>query len=290
MPDWAEGSLAVGRAAAIVRALRGRWYGAYGVARCPAHEDREPSLSVREEGGRLLWHCHAGCTWDAVLAAFRQSGVWDGVSPVERHWSSARGSDRARLRSVLRVWQATTPGPGSLVQRYLAARRLALEPPPSLRFAPSLKHHPSGSAWPVMVAAVVDVAGQITAVHRTYLRSDGTGKAPVEPSKMMLGTVQGGAVRLADAIDHVAIAEGIETAAAVQIRTGMPTWAALSAGGIEAIQLPRRVRTIVIAADGDARGREAASKAAGRLSRQGRRVEVLCAPEGQDFADLAGVA
>lgn len=176
------------------------------------------------------------------------------------------------------------------MQRYLAVRRVTLEPPPSLRFAASLKHQPSNSAWPAMVAAVVDVAGQITAVHRTYLRPDGSGKAPVMPNKMMLGTVRGGAVRLADAIDHVAIAEGIETAAAVQIRTGIPAWAALSAGGVESIRIPRRVRTIVIAADGDARGREAASKAAHRLSRQGRRVEVLCAPEGQDFADLAGAA
>jgi hypothetical protein len=39
-------------------------------ARCPAHEDRRPSLSVREgEDGRALVWCHAGCTVDAVCAA-----------------------------------------------------------------------------------------------------------------------------------------------------------------------------------------------------------------------------
>lgn len=31
-------------------------------ARCPAHDDRSPSLSIREAtDGRVLVHCHAGC-------------------------------------------------------------------------------------------------------------------------------------------------------------------------------------------------------------------------------------
>ena len=35
----------------------GRW-----LAKCPAHEDRSPSLSVRElEGGTLLVKCFGGC-------------------------------------------------------------------------------------------------------------------------------------------------------------------------------------------------------------------------------------
>lgn len=31
------------------------------LARCPAHDDRSPSLSVRDVGDRLLVHCFAGC-------------------------------------------------------------------------------------------------------------------------------------------------------------------------------------------------------------------------------------
>lgn len=43
----------------------GRW-----MARCPAHDDSTPSLSIREVGdGRLLIHCHAGCDADRVMAA-----------------------------------------------------------------------------------------------------------------------------------------------------------------------------------------------------------------------------
>ena len=43
----------------------GRW-----MARCPAHEDRTPSLAMREaEEGRTLIHCHAGCLTEDVLTA-----------------------------------------------------------------------------------------------------------------------------------------------------------------------------------------------------------------------------
>lgn len=39
-------------------------------ARCPAHDDNGPSLSLREgDDGRVLVHCHAGCTPAAVVAA-----------------------------------------------------------------------------------------------------------------------------------------------------------------------------------------------------------------------------
>ena len=42
----------------------GRW-----IARCPAHEDRSPSLSIREIDDRVLVHCFAGCGVGDVLSA-----------------------------------------------------------------------------------------------------------------------------------------------------------------------------------------------------------------------------
>lgn len=39
-------------------------------ARCPAHDDRGPSLSIKEgEGSRVLVHCFAGCAFQDVVAA-----------------------------------------------------------------------------------------------------------------------------------------------------------------------------------------------------------------------------
>ena len=53
----------------IVQALEGRWNRDSGMCRCPAHEDSNPSLSVEQNNGRVLVHCHAGCPQDAVLDA-----------------------------------------------------------------------------------------------------------------------------------------------------------------------------------------------------------------------------
>src|SRR5262249_52810779 len=36
-------------------------------ARCPAHEDRNPSLSINWGDGRILLHCFAGCDTEAIL-------------------------------------------------------------------------------------------------------------------------------------------------------------------------------------------------------------------------------
>ena len=38
-------------------------------ALCPAHADKNPSLSIRYVDGKTLIHCHAGCSSEAVLAA-----------------------------------------------------------------------------------------------------------------------------------------------------------------------------------------------------------------------------
>jgi putative DNA primase/helicase len=38
-------------------------------ARCPAHEDRKPSLSIDERDGKILLHCHAGCSVESICSA-----------------------------------------------------------------------------------------------------------------------------------------------------------------------------------------------------------------------------
>lgn len=39
------------------------------LARCPAHDDRTPSLSIRDTGGKTLIHCFAGCAAHEILDA-----------------------------------------------------------------------------------------------------------------------------------------------------------------------------------------------------------------------------
>lgn len=39
------------------------------VACCPAHEDRSPSLAIRDAGDKILTRCYAGCTFDEIAAS-----------------------------------------------------------------------------------------------------------------------------------------------------------------------------------------------------------------------------
>ena len=61
----------------IAKALGGRRAGAGWMAHCPAHDDRTPSLSVRDStNGKVLLRCHAGCEQERVIAALRSRGLW----------------------------------------------------------------------------------------------------------------------------------------------------------------------------------------------------------------------
>ena len=63
-------------AASISAALHGHRSGRGWMARCPAHQDRSPSLRLTDRDGKLLVHCYAGCPQDAVIEALRGCGLW----------------------------------------------------------------------------------------------------------------------------------------------------------------------------------------------------------------------
>lgn len=86
----------------------GRW-----MARCPAHEDKSPSLSVRElDDGRVLLHCFAGCAAPNVLSAvgltlgdlFPAPLALNGAKPTRpNHFHAAREALKTLHREVLIV-------------------------------------------------------------------------------------------------------------------------------------------------------------------------------------------
>lgn len=49
----------------------GRW-----LACCPAHHDKDPSLSLTERGDTVLWYCYAGCSQEDVRAALVRLELW----------------------------------------------------------------------------------------------------------------------------------------------------------------------------------------------------------------------
>src|SRR5258708_56111 len=60
----------------LATALEARRSGSSWMAKCPAHDDRNPSLSIREVDGKVLLHCHAGCTQRDVIDALKARGLW----------------------------------------------------------------------------------------------------------------------------------------------------------------------------------------------------------------------
>jgi hypothetical protein len=78
---------------AIVGALGARRSGNRWMARCPAHDDRSPSLSITERDGRIFLHCFAGCAYADIVAASRSRGLWW----PERARTQRSRADRARL-------------------------------------------------------------------------------------------------------------------------------------------------------------------------------------------------
>ncbi len=72
----------------------------YYKARCPAHDDREPSLSISEgEDGRVLLKCFAGCEVDAIVAylGLRMSDLFDDADGGGRYYPSRNGAPAQHL-------------------------------------------------------------------------------------------------------------------------------------------------------------------------------------------------
>jgi putative DNA primase/helicase len=282
------------KAEAIAKALGGCKVGSNWMARCPAHDDRDPSLAIQDApDGKVLLRCHAGCDQLRVIAALRSLGLWKGngnshfLRPQLRSVASScpDRDDAKRINPALSIWQSTKAGCGTPVETYLRSRGLNILPS-SLRFHSGLRH-PSGKVWPAMIALVTRGTDNASlAIHRTFLANNGAGKAPTEPQKMMLGPCRGGAVRLAPPSDMLMVGEGIETCLAAMQATGYPAWAALSTSGLRSLDLPNEVRDVIVLADGDEPGEAAARNCALRWNREGRRVRIARPPRGLDFNDL----
>jgi putative DNA primase/helicase len=278
----------------IARALGGRNVGQGWTARCPAHDDRTPSLSIRDsDDDKVLVHCHAGCDQRDVIAALKEQGLWADHDPRSLSQAARRmpvkreqDQDARRTEAALAIWQSAKPVKGTLVEIYLASRGIHLPAPNSLHFHAGLRH-PSGGIWPAMVALVTDGAdGTPLAIHRTFLSRGRRGKAPVEPQKMMLGPCRGGAVRLAEPGAVLMVGEGIETCLAAMQASGHAAWAALSTSGLRALNLPNDVPDVIVLADGDEAGEAAARDCAFRWQPEGRRVRIARPPTGMDFNDM----
>ena len=229
------------------------------------------SLIVRDGNcGRVLVTCWGGCDRLAVLGELRRLDLLgrraaNGSSLNRRLRRDAdhRADEARRIAIARRIWDEARDPRESAVSRYLVGRGIVLNAwPASVRYHPNCPHGRT-ERMPAMVALVECVQRGIVGLHRTYLTPDYH-----RHDRASLGPVGGGAVRFACPRpgEWFAVAEGIETTAAVVVACGMPAWAALSAQGIRALTLPPEATHVVICADHDASGtgeraaREAATR------------------------------
>lgn len=202
-----------------------------------------------------------------------------------------QGAANAQRNAAL--WAKTVPvSEADPVSLYLRRRGLAGPVPECLRLHPRLTYWDGGDrgAWPAMVAPLVAPDGRVLALHRTYLTADGC-KAPVPTVKKLTGAVgplAGACIPLHDAQqDVIGIAEGIETAQAAHLASGLPTVAAYCAGNLAAYTWPPGVRRIVVFADADPAGAAAAQSLKARAVRAGLSVAVMTpSTPGADWCDV----
>lgn len=194
-----------------------------------------------------------------------------------------------------RLFRAAMPIRGTLAEAYLRGRGInRFHDMATLRFHPRCYYGGPDATrhetWPALIAAVMDLDGRITGVHRTYLDPDGfddmrLGKAPVECPKRSLGGIHGRGVSFGKIGDVLAAGEGIETVRSLKdVLPSMSMVSALSSSHLSALKLPPSLRHLYIVQDNDPAGIAAARQLASSARTQGITAHLLT-PVGGDFND-----
>jgi len=270
------------------------------------------------DGFALLMWVNRWTFPEALNAVAHELSTTDLRVPESRGVQTPRPHSKERdresvIEALNRVWQQSldpTDRRATPLRAYLSRRGLSGTELDSrvVRFHPALGYWKKNDhneielagRFPAMVALVTDAYGAPVTVHRTYLTPDGR-KAPVPAPKKLMGypghRLIGGAIRLFAPGPVLGVAEGIETALAVHLRTGMPVWSAVSANLLERLEPPAQTSLVVVWADRDrsGTGEAAAIRLRERLLRREISVAVHLPPgtipagaKGVDWADVWG--
>ena len=172
----------------------------------------------------------------------------------------------------------------SHAERYLQNRGIIVPRAPDvLRFNPSLPYKTrfGFERYPALIAAITDHDGKFLAIQRTYLAHESPAKAEVDDPRRTLGHIAGGAIRIGDTEDIIAVGEGLETM--LSLRTAFPHLPIAATTGTKILDgwtpAPRH-RRILIASDSDDAGRTAAEALAARLRAENLAVAVAIPADG----------
>jgi hypothetical protein len=281
----------------IVKSLHGMWVEekSYGLARCPCHDDRKPSLKIKDDARKIDGIdlvCFAGCDWKDVKSELQRQGLIDlgrkaskneaksltpTVNEVRKNPAqnaekfrsrSAENHDAARGEHVAHgLWQQSIPLPDTLGWKYFTERRgLHIGVLGPLDHA--LRFHPGKRA---VIGLMTDpVTNKPTGVHRTFLNADATKR-----ERKMLG--HRGVIRLSadeNVTTGLGICEGVEDGLAILISGWAPIWAATCAEEIKKFPVLPGFEALTIFADCDVVGTAAAQSCAKRWRDSGCDVAI----------------
>ncbi|MBO6634422.1 toprim domain-containing protein [Parvibaculum sp.] len=257
----------------------------------PGHSKNDRSLAVRPDGaGGVIVHSFADDDWRACRDFVRErlglesSHLYRNSLPPERRAVPPERKPQEpddRTSRAVELWRQAEPL-GDTALRYFARRGLARPTSAALRFHPSCPFG-QGERLSCVIALMTDPrTAKPLGIHRTALTREGE-----KIGRKMLGPA--GVVRLSpdDAVSEgLGIAEGIETALAVEQSGWRPIWACLSAGGIARLPVLPGVDALTIFADADDAGTRAANQCAEQWTAANAECRVVTAPRaGADWAD-----
>ena len=270
---------------------------------CPVHGDKNPSLSVWDDGkGGVNVDCKTGCNFKEIKDQFRADGLLPEWEPPPKHQAPKvtpvikppEPQEPPAPEKESFPWTAADKDNLSHAKKYLSSRNITIDPlPPCLRWG-SYKDKATGDITNMIVAAASKPDdSKVYAVQRLFIDTEDNKKSGAK----MLGNCDGRGIwfdRKGD-VTEIAAGEGIETMLSVVQATGKNSVAALSTSGMKGLILPEETTTIYICTDSDpVREKEAASmpgqKAAVILaerfesSRAGRTAFIV-SPDDSCFSD-----
>lgn len=220
-----------------------------------------------------------GCNRASALEWLRSftGEVRPSVAPLTQS-SAAPSQPLVWSTEAQTIWNRSVPLKGTLGEDYLKARKCYVPDVSDLRFLQAGKHPPA------LVARVTDFvtgAPMTLAFIRLDPQSGRKASGPGAKTCLWGHRKSGGVVRLSRFVEvggRLGVAEGIETAMTVIAEGHGPVWAALGADNLKRLLPSDRFGELVIWADHDRAGREAADHLGGRWGAAGHGVRIALPP------------
>ena len=266
--------------------LSGRWHGRYGMACCPAHNDRRPSLMITPGDKAVLFRCYAGCETSEILRALKAARL--NPSSSKDSLPLTQTSDRRDEREAARRrWRESQYVRGTSAQKYLEYRGIS-EWSGFGRFLPSAITFENDKkiTLPALILPISN-GGGIIAIQRIFLDSVTGRKADIESPKKILGVAGDGAIRLGEISDgRLNLAEGFEDAAsAMKLLNLANCWAVCGIERYQFVSIPDCIHSLTIYSQHGKEAARALAKAMPHLTANNRTVEIIMPPPGQDWND-----